>query len=48
MWHVLGCLVGDDLDPALDLRRISQFPVSDSVGALTSGMMAVLQSAAIW
>jgi hypothetical protein len=48
VWHVLGCLVSDDLDPALDLWRISPFPVFDSVGARTSGILAVLQSAAIW
>ena len=37
-----GLLVGDDLDPALDLRMISLRFLSRVVGARTSGMLAVL------
>ena len=44
---VHGLLVGDDLDPALDLRNISVSSGFVTVGALTSGILAALQSAAI-
>ena len=45
---VHGLLVGDDLDPALDLQDVSICLISHTVGALTSGMSAVLQSAAVY
>lgn len=39
---VHGLLVGDDLDPALDLRAVSTRFATQGSGAITSGMLAVL------
>lgn len=41
--NIHGLLVGDDLDPALDLRDVSISFALRMVGAPTSGMLAVLQ-----
>ena len=39
---VHGLLVGDDLDPALDLRAVSTRFATQGSSAITSGMLAVL------
>lgn len=43
VWNIHGLLVGDDLDPALDLLGVSICLVCHTADALTSGILAVFK-----